>query len=252
MGARFALISSVALLVGASAMAEQNLSDADRQHLKLFGDEKQLLAILPAGDGRDWRIFFGDASRLWEVPIIGSSSSADRAEFSIWDPRHRAERSRHSGLAFFDETVTVRCDERSTALGPLSAEARERVLAAARFEKQRWDRRPYALARDDRGTYYFVDKARATGMTDFRVHRGPRGKVAPLKMVNVVSDSEGDVFMTRSGKLRLVLGRGEAAWVEGKQSRTLVTLPLEQNLALIYRELGVYAGASLGTPCDAW
>ena len=69
-------------------------------------------------------------------------------------------------------------------------------------------------------------------------------------MTNVVSDSEGDIFATKSGELRLVLDRKESAWVKGKQRTALELLPLEDNVQLIYSELGVYAGEPLGTPCD--
>jgi hypothetical protein len=71
-----------------------------------------------------------------------------------------------------------------------------------------------------------------------------------LKMTNVVSDSEGDIFATRTGELRLVLDKNESYWVKGKARTALKLLPLEDNVRLIYSELGVYAGEPLGTPCD--
>jgi hypothetical protein len=69
-------------------------------------------------------------------------------------------------------------------------------------------------------------------------------------MTNVVSDSAGDVFATKSGELKLVLGKKEASWVQGKKAKDLILLPLEDNVQLIYSELGVYTGQPLGTPCD--
>ncbi len=85
---------------------------------------------------------------------------------------------------------------------------------------------------------------------EFRLYSGPRGSMKPLKMVNVVSDSEGDIFSTKSGELRLVLDKKESAWVQKGKRQQLKSLPVEDNVALIYSDLGVYVGQPLGTPCD--
>jgi hypothetical protein len=82
------------------------------------------------------------------------------------------------------------------------------------------------------------------------VFRGQKGAVKPQKMVNIVSDSEGEIFITNAGKLRFVLNKSEKTWVEGKRETKLIDLPIEDNHVLIYTDLGVYAGQPLGTPCD--
>ena len=69
-------------------------------------------------------------------------------------------------------------------------------------------------------------------------------------MTNVVSDSEGDVFSTKTGSLRLIIDRRESTWIEGEKPRKLMLVPVRQNLGLIYNELGIYAGQRQGTPCD--
>ena len=69
-------------------------------------------------------------------------------------------------------------------------------------------------------------------------------------MVNVVNDSEGDIFITRAEKLRLVLDKHETVWLEGGKSTKLVMLEAADNHVLIYNDLGVYTGQKLGTPCD--
>ena len=69
-------------------------------------------------------------------------------------------------------------------------------------------------------------------------------------MTNVVSDSEGDIFSTKTGSLRLILNKNESTWIEGKKQRKLVLVPVEDNARMIYTELGVYTGERLGTPCD--
>jgi hypothetical protein len=69
-------------------------------------------------------------------------------------------------------------------------------------------------------------------------------------MTNVVSDSEGDIFATREGELRLILDKHDYAWIKGKQRTPLTSLPLGDNLRLIFVELGIYTGQPFGTPCD--
>src|SRR5262249_40136735 len=96
------------------------------------------------------------------------------------------------------------------------------MLASARFLRPRWPYEPYALARDAAGK--------------------------PLKLTNAVTYSAGDVLVTRTGQLRL--SESESAWVEGKRQTRLVVMPLDDNAVLIYRDLGVYVGEPLGTPCD--
>src|SRR5262249_36553867 len=137
-----------------------------------------------------------------------------------------------------------------TTFHPTEVDKSAELIAQASFHKQRWKRRAYALARDTAGTYYYVDRARSEGETDFHLFSGPRGALKPLRMTNVVSDSAGDVFATKSGELKLVLGKKEASWVKGKKAKELILLPLDENAQLIYGDLGVYSGQPLGTPCD--
>ena len=41
-----------------------------------------------------------------------------------------------------------------------------------------------------------------------------KGNLKQLKMTNVVADSEGEIFSTKTGELRLVLNKSEYAWVQ--------------------------------------
>ena len=148
-------------------------------------------------------------------------------------------------------TCAVRCVETTTQLSVVPADKAKAMVHAAKFGPSPQKHLPYALARDDRGTYYYVDHG-ATQQTErsFRLFRGPSGNMQLQKMTNVVSDSEGDVFSTSTGSLRLILGRNESSWVETEKPRKLVLVPWEKNLRVIYTELGVYTGQRLGTPCD--
>ncbi len=86
---------------------------------------------------------------------------------------------------------------------------------------------------------------------DFRIWRGLHGKMKRLKMKNVALDSEGSVFSTARGDLRLVLSEpGVATWAAGHRHTRLKVLPIRRNLSVIFSELGVYFGQQLGTPCD--
>ena len=165
----------------------------------------------------------------------------------LWEPRlPRA----HASFWLKDGVYTLACGDRTTVFKPTAEEQAKTVLATAVFKPPRWKRRAYALARDESGTYYYVDRARDDDVKDFRLWAGPRGQLKPLPMTNVVSDSEGDIFATRSGELRLVLDKQESFWVKGKVRAPLKFLPLDDNVRLIYSDLGVYAGEPLGTPCD--
>jgi hypothetical protein len=41
-----------------------------------------------------------------------------------------------------------------------------------------------------------------------------------------------------------------STWIEKQKKTELRTVPISENLPLIYNELGVYTGVRLGTPCD--
>ena len=149
-----------------------------------------------------------------------------------------------------DGKYVLQCADRETPFSPSDPKRQEEILKTATFHSQRWKRRAYALARDNGGTYWYVDRARSDQVTDFRLWSGPRGALKPLRMTNVVSDSAGDIFATKGGDLKLVLGKNEASWVQGKKAKDLILLPLAENAQLIYGDLGVYTGQPLGTPCD--
>ena len=228
-----------------------------RDRMKVLHDgQNHYLAFVPKGDDA-WQPFFygtfaaGDATKvLYAQRILGGGSEGDIAfNRSFWEPRVASRWQ--ASFDFRDGQFHIQCDDRKTELKPL-AEAETRALAAAAtFYQPRWTRQAYALARDNAGTYYYVDRGREEQFNKhFRVFVGPRGKLRELPLTNVVSDSEGDVFATRSGALRLVLNKGESNWVQGKKETRLVHLAVEDNVRLIYRDLGVYLGEKLGTPCD--
>ncbi|MGZ3440551.1 MAG: hypothetical protein ACXVDD_13605, partial [Polyangia bacterium] len=85
---------------------------------------------------------------------------------------------------------------------------------------------------------------------NFRLWAGMKGAMKLQKMTNVVSDSEGDIFSTKTGSLRLILDKHETTWVANEKKTKLVFLDPADNHIMIYTDLGVYTGEPLGTPCD--
>lgn len=201
---------------------------------------------------------YGDGARFYRIAV-----PSGLGEGWFFDPRQRNEKHnedfRGYDLRLYSYvkpdaehgTCKLVCGTRETELTLLRGQEKADLLAHAVYEPSPHGREPYAIARDKQANYYYVDRG-ATPETakDFRLYRGRRGDLRQLAMRDVVSDSEGEVFESTGGKLRLYLGRAEAEWVEQKKARTLLRLPLAENLGLIYNELGVYMGRRLGVPCD--
>jgi hypothetical protein len=222
---------------------------AIKPQLKILSDgKKHMVAVVPFGPRE--HLYYGDGKAFYAQRVIGSGSvGTESFDYTFWDPRVKARYQ--ASFEFRDGKYRVQCDERKTELVPLPDAEAGLVVEKARFFGPRWSHRAHALARDDRGTYYYVDRVREPEDAKvFRLYSGPKGAMKQLKMVNVVSDSEGDVFATRSGELRLILAKGETTWVKGKTRTRLIRLPVEDNHVLIYTDLGVYTGQRLGTPCD--
>ena len=227
---------------------------ASKAKLKLLTDGKQhYVAVVPFGDMDAPFLYSADGGKtFYEQRVFGGGSSGDGSKPDdsfdkvYWEPRVNAPYK--ASFSYRQQKYEVQCDERKTELKPVADAEAKSLLDAAQFFKPRWKTQAYALARDNTGKYFYVDKTR-DGKA-FRLWAGPKGNMKLQKMTNVVSDSEGDIFSTKTGSLRLVLNRGESLWVAGKAQQKLILLPIDDNHVLIYTDLGVYAGLPLGTPCD--
>lgn len=145
------------------------------------------------------------------------------------------------------------CDFDQLPLTRLVGGKRDKVLANAIFEKEAlWKREPYFLARDTHGTYYYVDRYHQQfGGRHYRVFIGKRGMLKLTKLKGLVEDSEGTVFSTQQGELRLIINpKASALWIRGKKRSELTAVDPYKNRKLIYDELGVYLGENLGHLCD--
>lgn len=240
------------LLVLALAAAQDptiiDLGD-HRAALTWLTDGKQHYVALDLEDPTE-RLFYGDGTTMYRAPVQGYGAELPKAfDMSLLDPRYKG----HIRLGLADGVYSVECGEKRTVLTRVSDEAARALAGPATFRRSPREYRPYALARDSRGTYYYVDKGRwPENEKRFRVFAGPRGAMKKLELNNIVSDSEGDIFSTPRGELRLIMDQGMSWWIAAKNRVTLTNVPIEANVPMIFNELGVYAGERLGLPCDDW
>jgi hypothetical protein len=245
------LLVALGAPAGAEAPTDETIDIAPvKAQLRVLTDGKKHYIVINPNEISDDFFFYGDGKTMWAQRTFGGSREGDVAfSRNFWEPRVRARYQ--ASFDFRERKYTVQCEERKTELKPVDAAEAPAILDGAKFMKHRWKRRAYALARDNTGRYFYVDRMlEPEGNKIFRLFAGPKGNLKLQKMVNVVSDSEGDIFATKSGELRLVLDKHETVWIQHKVPSKLISLPVEDNAQLIYSELGVYAGEPLGTPCD--
>lgn len=210
------------------------------------------IAALPLGN--TWELYFGDGKTFYKQRVFGggSNGSNQTATWSFWSPRQW----NHGSLAYGNNVYTVSCghkqtkNERSVTFSMLSDNERDALLAKAKFEQLPFARAPLYLLRDRRGIYYFVDKIRDG--KGYRLFVGRRGNLKPYKLIDIVDDSEGKIFVSKKGELHLVLDKDEksAEWSKGKSKTELKEIPIARNRLLIYNGLGVYDAVRLGTVCE--
>jgi len=234
------------------------ISEVRDQLVVLDDGEGHRVIVLPFDRAPEKRFFYGRDGRYFlQRTFRGYTVGTERFQMVFWDPRgfrSSGSAGERNSLQLVEGQYSVSCGERTTGMRELPAAEAKAVLDAGAFFYPLWNRKAYGLARDDEGTYFYVDQLRSAGEgaegRGFRVYRGPRGAVRPLAMRNVVLDSAGAIFSTSQGRLRLIFGPKEASWIRGQSRRELVLLEVEDNRALIYTELGMYLGLSMGTPCD--
>lgn len=206
------------------------------------------------------QLYYGDGKQLFEVPHPGQYMSSDY----FFDPRH-VRASSNANFRGYDmrihshveadlskHTCSVSCGERTTELKLVDAPSARKLLMDAKIGPSPQKHRPHRLLRDELGNYYYVDRGFKAGEEKrFRLFKGPKGSLKEQKMTNVVSDSEGEIFSTKTGSLRLIIDKKDpGVWLEAKKTLKLREVPIAENMPLIYNELGVYSGEKMGTPCD--
>ena len=199
----------------------------------------------------DHLTFYGEGGGkdLYQLRVFGGGADGGTGQFDyrFWSPRveSQADIGRKASGEFF-----VQCGDVETILKKMSDGDARKVLDKGVFHRPLWKRQAHVLARDDSGTYYFVDRLRdEEGGKGHRIFAGPSGGMKELPMTNVIADSVGEIYATKKGELRMVTSNEETSWIKGGKKATLTRVPVEPNVKLIYGDLGVYP-AGLGTPCD--
>lgn len=222
------------------------------------GKGHYVVVATKADDGK--QLFYGDGKMLAQVeppPWVLSGEN-------FLEPRfvNKTANSNFRGLDMrvYSEveldaekkTCAVRCGDRTIPFTLVEPGKAQELLKAAKYEPNPQKFVPHALLRDSEGTYYLVERGFSEAdEKNFRVHVGPKGNLKKQEMKDIVSDSEGQIFSTKKGELRLVVDRAETpVWIAGKKKLELRVVPVSENLPMIYNELGVYTGARLGNPCD--
>lgn len=223
--------------------------------LLAFRDEFGSLYVVPApdsfselGEAGKW-VFYGDNKTLYQQRIFSSGAEGGKHySWGMWAPRAKVSTAM---IGPVQGKLAVTCSTKGErALTQLKPDEARTVLSSAKFYAPLWQRQAKFLARDENGTYYYVDELREEhGGNGHRVYMGQKGGMKELPMTNVVSDSEGDIYATKSGQLKIVAERGYFAyWIKGRKRLPLTVLEVTDNRYLIYRDLGIYG--RLGAICD--
>ena len=224
-----------------------------------FGDKRPELQVATDDKGRyfafegsrEAKLFFvGDGKRFFAQRIIGSSSNGDSFDFSFWEPRAPARWMASFGVK--DGAPQFQCGKTPIPLKRLGDKEAKKLVAKASFFQPRWRRAAHAIARDDEGNFFYVDRAREPeDNKDFRLYLGTKGKMRGVKVDDAILDEAGEVFFSGVGRLKMKRRpQLEAEFVVGALRTSLNWLDVSRNAAFAYGELGAYAGEQLGTPCD--
>ena len=253
-----ASLAVLALVAGTSDAGPRKKKKKKDDEIVDISSVKDKLSVYTDGEGgyfatgsmqTDW-LFYGDGKTMYQQRIVGSGSSGKGYEWSIWAPRVKTLQL--AGLETKNDRLTVTCGVKdSRVLTQLEADKTKLFFAKATFYPPLWQRQTRFLARDDDGTYYFVDELREEyGGQGYRVFVGAAGTMKEMPMTNVVEDSGGFIFATKGGSLKIIADKKHdtAYWVKGGKKAELTVLEPTDNRYLIYRSLGIYG--SLGTVCD--
>ncbi len=226
------------------------VNEANLKDFVLFTDGRtHYLATNVAHAGTDTAVLYGDGKIFYASHVVGYSGAGDGSyDLSVSDPRVKG--SLYNVL--LDATqAKIQCGPKVGAMQVVPQAEALALFNQASFKRSPREFGAYALSRDEEGSYYLVLRGRFPDIeSKFRVFAGPKGNMKELKLVNVVSDSEGDIFSSTKGELRLILEHGQSWWIVKKMRTPLTVVPVENNQALIHNDLGVFLGQRYGTPCD--
>jgi hypothetical protein len=229
----------------------------------LTDDDGVMYVLRPRAAGRDGGpVFVGDGKTFYEQRLTSGGMDGSKGTYSygIWAPRIPGYDDASLWLNG-DKKYFISCgQDKQTELRVVGAKETKRIVDTAAFRPALFDRLPHLIARDDTGTYYFVDMdfdGRAHDQASdeqryrhgHRVFVGKKGAMKQLPMTNVVADSGGEIYQTKRGELQIITEDNKTAtWVRGRKKTALKLLERADNRYLIYRELGIYG--FIGTACE--
>ncbi len=257
--ARLALAVAVAVLCCAAfARAEPKPKRVDikpfRDQLVVLADARGYVYVIKprVKVNRKYlaqRVFYGlPGKTLYEQVNTGYSRNDKAYSYQTWAPRLRGIQPAY---LMFDKQGTFhrKCADDDVVLTQLTGDKAKAVLDKSELRTPFLTRRPHLLARDDSGVYYYVDRlAPEYGGRGYRVFVGRKGALRQRPLVDVATDTAGQVFSTRSGDLRLASTSHDAVWIRGNKRTQLVYLDTITNSRVIFNDLGIYH--FLGTVCD--
>ena len=251
----------------APAPAKQKPIDVSKMKDKLdvYREDNGHYVVVPreaSDDASDW-VFYGDGKTMYQQRVFGSGSSDEGLDFTLWAPRVSQQSGAQltlgpSGAGAAGSTPrkpTISCDPKvERALVQLPSDQAKAMLGRATFMPPLWQRITHLIARDDDGTYYFVDVFRdESGGGGHRLFVGKKsGQMKEQVLTNVVSDPAGEVFATKDGSLKTFGDNTDKApvWRHADKATELTVLDVSdaRTRLIIYKEFGIYG--ALGTPCD--
>jgi len=250
------------LALAATAVADPAPKAVD---IKPFKDKLVILKDAEGGwyavtneKGGEPRIFYGTSPKTFHEALYEGSRSRDG---DGWSVSVQAPRTEFPFMGHIerkkDGGYRATCgDKKTIELTEVTGDKAKEILDKSSFMTTQMVRKPYLIARDDRGVYYYVDVIRDIyGGGGHRVFVGKRGALKQLPLTDIASDSAGDVFATKTGDLRLVRTfdkenskeKFTAQWIRGEKTNELIYLDIYMNQPLIWRDLGVYK--VFGTIC---
>jgi hypothetical protein len=247
------------LLVGEVALAEPKPKAVDikpyRDKLIVLQDANGGTYVVDTEREGDSHMFYGTGKTLYEQIVLGHSANEDAWDLHVLAPR--MEKGRNASIVYKqDKTYSLFCAMAETGLTRITGDKAKAILDKSTFMSPALVHRAHLLARDDHGVYYYIDAIRDMyGGKGFRVFVGRKGAMKQLPLVDIASDSMGQVFATKTGEIRLVTRTSDDAdasdkafWARGDKKDELVVLDTLLNSPVIYNELGIYSFT--GTVCD--
>jgi hypothetical protein len=246
-------VIAATLLVASTAAADSKPDKVDLapvlDKLEVYRDDLGSYYVLPKDgafenrDDAEHNVFYGNGKILYRQRVLSTS----KRHWTVWAPRAIGMMGGYVDLE--KPHVTCRLQDNKAGTHTLTAvppdDARALLQAAKVFEPLH-QRNSRLLARDDEGTYYYVDEL-LTGH-GYRVFEGQKGAMKELPVTNIVHDSAGDIFGTKAGLLKISAADKTIFWIKNGKKTELTAVDVMRDHYLIYRELGIYG--ELGAVCD--